>query len=507
MDMDGIFISYRRDEASGYAGRLYDRLVAQFGAHRVFMDVEGIELGADFVTAIEKAVGSCRVLIVIIGDEWLDIRDAKGRRRLDDPHDFIRLEVAAALTRDIRVVPVLVDGAQMPRAEDLPEALQGLARRQAVSVHHNQWEGSTAKLIQALQRLLGESGGNGQGGQGVRARWAVAMGALSVLAVGGWWASGRDGTEPPPPGTLVAGAPPAAPASPATPPPATAAPPKPAATPPEPKAAPALAPPPAVVAAAPRAPAAAPVPPPAPAARPPAPAPAVGAVRVPSPSPAPVPAAAPAAREPAAVAPAPRTPAPTPTPAPTADPRLPQPGQSWTYRVRGKWPTSPNRSVVIAVSEVRDGQVTDRLSDPAADAPVQRRSRAGQGGFVAWPGIGMEFSPYLAGTDLTGWRGRGFSTPDLDPQWTQWHSQGQAIGHEPVTVPAGRFDAVKVEVWSSRNASGGVASMNIEPVRVHYLVWYAPEVRRYVRMQRRVISAAGQEMERDVFELVARRGG
>lgn len=495
--MDGIFISYRRDDASGYAGRLYDRLVAQFGAHRVFMDVEGIELGADFVTAIEKAVGSCRVLIVVIGDEWLDIRDGQGRRRLDDPHDFIRLEVAAALSRDIRVVPVLVDGAQMPRAEELPEALQGLARRQAVAVHHNQWEGSTAKLIQALQRLLGERAGGGADGQGKGARWALAVGAVSALAVGGWWAWDGSGSAPaPPPGTLVAGAPPAAPTPAARPVPAPAE-----AT--APRAATATPPEPAVVAAAPTPPT--PKPPAAAVARPPSP-----ATPRPSPAPAPAPApamAAPPARPPAA---APAAPSPAPraeAPAATADARLPRPGQSWTYRVRGKWPTSPNREVVITTSAVRDGVVDDRLSDPAAAEPVQRRSRAGQGGFVVWPGLGMEFSPYLASTELLGWRGRGFSTPDIDPQWTQWHSQAQAIGHEAVTVPAGRFDAVKVEVWSSRTANGGVASINIEPVRVHYLVWYAPELQRYVRMQRRVISAAGQEIERDLFELVARRGG
>jgi hypothetical protein len=208
-----------------------------------------------------------------------------------------------------------------------------------------------------------------------------------------------------------------------------------------------------------------------------------------------------------ASAPAP-APAPPPASAPAAaDERLPQAGQSWTYRVRGKWPTSPNRSVVITVSEVRDGLVVDRLSDPGADAPVLRRSRAGQGGFVSWPGIGFEFSPYLSSRDLTGWRSRGFTTPDVDSQWTQWHSSGQTIGREAVVVPAGRFDAHKVEVWSSREANGGPVSVNIEPVRIQYLVWYAPEVRRYVRMQRRVISASGQEMERDLFELVARRGG
>ena len=130
--MDGIFISYRRDDSAGYAGRLYDRLSAHFGTDQVFMDVAGIELGTDFVTAIEQAVGSCKVLIVVIGDEWLTTTDAAGRRRLDDPHDFVRLETSVALEREIRVVPVLVGGALMPRAEELPPELKSLARRQAI---------------------------------------------------------------------------------------------------------------------------------------------------------------------------------------------------------------------------------------------------------------------------------------------------------------------------------------------------------------------------------------
>src|SRR5688572_19627389 len=130
--MNGIFISYRRDDSAGYAGRLYDRLVTHFGAERVFMDVEGIEPGVDFVNAIEEAVGSCRVLIVIIGDEWISTTDIAGRRRLDDPNDFVRLETSAALKRGIRVVPVLVDGSAMPRVDQLPEELHALTRRQAV---------------------------------------------------------------------------------------------------------------------------------------------------------------------------------------------------------------------------------------------------------------------------------------------------------------------------------------------------------------------------------------
>jgi hypothetical protein len=190
-----------------------------------------------------------------------------------------------------------------------------------------------------------------------------------------------------------------------------------------------------------------------------------------------------------------------------ADPRLPTVGQSWTYQVRGKWPTSPKRSVVIRVSQVQGETVVDSLLDPAAAEPVTRRSRAGQGGFVNWPGIGTEFSPYLLPGEAEAWRGRGFATPDVDGQWTQWHSEGQALGREAVQVPAGRFDALKVEVWSNRMPTGGAASAQLEPVRIHYLVWYAPEVKRYVRLQRRVMSAAGQEMERDVFELVSRQGG
>ena len=152
--MNGIFISYRRDDSAGYAGRLYDRLAAHFGVERVFMDVEGIEPGTDFVDAIERAIASCRVLIVLIGDEWLSAADTGGRRRLDDPNDFIRLETSAALARDIRVVPVLLDGALMPHESDLPDNLKPLVRRQAVELTHKQWEASSGELIRTLERIL-----------------------------------------------------------------------------------------------------------------------------------------------------------------------------------------------------------------------------------------------------------------------------------------------------------------------------------------------------------------
>src|SRR5512137_1303172 len=99
--METIFISYRREESAGHAGRIYDRLREKFGKDRVFMDVSAIEPGVDFVEAIDRAVGSCAVLLVVIGRRWLECTDASDRRRLDDPKDFIRLEVATALRRNI----------------------------------------------------------------------------------------------------------------------------------------------------------------------------------------------------------------------------------------------------------------------------------------------------------------------------------------------------------------------------------------------------------------------
>jgi hypothetical protein len=126
-----IFISYRRDDSGGWAGRLYDRLSQHFGRDNVFMDIDTIEPGLDFVEVIGQAVGSCDALIALIGKQWLTLTDDAGRRRLDDPEDFVRLEIAAALARNIRVIPALVQGARMPRSPDLPDVLRMLARRNA----------------------------------------------------------------------------------------------------------------------------------------------------------------------------------------------------------------------------------------------------------------------------------------------------------------------------------------------------------------------------------------
>ncbi|MEM8810654.1 MAG: toll/interleukin-1 receptor domain-containing protein [Cyanobacteria bacterium P01_G01_bin.38] len=132
-----IFISYRRSDSIHEAGRIYDKLAGVFGPAHVFKDVDDIPYGADFVTYLEQAVAQCDVLISLIGKSWLEVTDAQGRRRLDDPHDFVRIEIASALTRDILVLPVLLNGATMPSAGRLPENLQALARRNAAQVRHD----------------------------------------------------------------------------------------------------------------------------------------------------------------------------------------------------------------------------------------------------------------------------------------------------------------------------------------------------------------------------------
>ena len=129
-----LFINYRREDTAGSVGRLYDRLIAQFGEDQVFMDIDQIDYGEDFVEVINRKVGACDIALVAIGPNWLRPIDASGKRRLDDEEDFVRMEIVAALQRHIRVIPVLVGGAQMPRKQDLPEALAPLSRRNAIEL-------------------------------------------------------------------------------------------------------------------------------------------------------------------------------------------------------------------------------------------------------------------------------------------------------------------------------------------------------------------------------------
>jgi hypothetical protein len=152
--MPGVFISYRREDCPGHAGRLFDRLRSRFGAHSVFIDVAGIEAGIDFVVALEEAVGSCDVLVAVIGREWVTSSDRNGRRRLDDPEDFLRLEIATALKRNVRVIPVLVEDAPMPSPDVLPDALAPLTRRQAVELRDTRWDADVDDLITQLAKLV-----------------------------------------------------------------------------------------------------------------------------------------------------------------------------------------------------------------------------------------------------------------------------------------------------------------------------------------------------------------
>lgn len=149
----GIFISYRRADSRHAAGRLADDLAQTFGSRAIFRDIEGIDPGLDFTKSLEKALNECVVMLVLIGPRWLEQEDAEGRRRLDRPDDWIRLEVATALARDIRVIPVLLEDARRPQASELPADLQVLALRQTLEMSDSRWRGDLQRLVEALQRV------------------------------------------------------------------------------------------------------------------------------------------------------------------------------------------------------------------------------------------------------------------------------------------------------------------------------------------------------------------
>ncbi len=151
-----IFINYRRKDSAPYAGRVYDRLAGHFGHGHVFMDIDQIEPGEVFDQVIQEKLAAVQVAVVLIGEHWLDIADANGQRRLDHSDDWVRLEIAAVLERGIRVIPVLVGGAAMPKSTQLPECLVPLTRRQAVEItSHARFHADADKLIKALEKIVG----------------------------------------------------------------------------------------------------------------------------------------------------------------------------------------------------------------------------------------------------------------------------------------------------------------------------------------------------------------
>ncbi len=149
-----VFISYRRVDTSGYAGRLYDRLSERFGEDNIFMDVEQLDPGVNFVDAIQDAVRSCDVLVALIGPRWLSVQDRGGGRRLDNPEDFVRLEIATALEDGVYVIPILVENAEMPRSDQLPGALQGLTHRNALRIRHERFNADAYKLVTCIDKLF-----------------------------------------------------------------------------------------------------------------------------------------------------------------------------------------------------------------------------------------------------------------------------------------------------------------------------------------------------------------
>jgi hypothetical protein len=180
-----IFLSYRRDDASGHAGRLYDLLANRYGAEHVFMDVDAIPLGSDFAATIKRAVAACDVLIAVIGRDWLRATDADGRRRLDDPHDYVRLEIESALERGVAVVPTCVQGAVIPSGQDLPASLAPLIQRQGFQLTDSGWPDDVGRLIRRLEAVKAEQAHGVQRRRRRPRRRILAAVLAGCLAAGG----------------------------------------------------------------------------------------------------------------------------------------------------------------------------------------------------------------------------------------------------------------------------------------------------------------------------------
>jgi hypothetical protein len=155
-DVRRVFISYKREESAFAARAIYDRVAQKVGRENVFLDVDNIDLGVDWFNVLTERVGACDALVAVIGRNWVSSADKDNQRGIDDPDDFVRIEIEAALKREVRVSPVLVDGVAMPKASELPESLKGLARRQGTEVSPARFEADVEKLTIALGSILDE---------------------------------------------------------------------------------------------------------------------------------------------------------------------------------------------------------------------------------------------------------------------------------------------------------------------------------------------------------------
>jgi len=196
-----IFISYRREDSEHAAGRLAADLRNEFAPQQVFLDIASIDPGADFVLTLKRGLADCAAVLVVIGPRWLAVTDDKGRRRLDSPDDWVRQEIAESLRRPgVQVLPIVLDSSAMPDAEDLPEDIRPLTRRQALTLTSHHWSSDVARLVQLLRRLPGvdgplEGAPRGQVPEGntttswlsrrSAVRWGLVGAALVILATAG----------------------------------------------------------------------------------------------------------------------------------------------------------------------------------------------------------------------------------------------------------------------------------------------------------------------------------
>jgi len=190
--MDRVFISYRRSDSDIAAGRLADDLSEIFGRDLIFRDLDTLKAGEDYVQALDLALESCAVLIVLIGPRWASVTDNLGRRRLDDPNDWVRLEIRRALERGIRVIPLLI-ATDMPGEADVPADLRPLLRRQSSGLSDRQWRQDIELLAQALEQIPGivRLAPAAHRPAGLSRRQAVlASAALVTVAISAWWGWG-----------------------------------------------------------------------------------------------------------------------------------------------------------------------------------------------------------------------------------------------------------------------------------------------------------------------------
>ena len=155
-----LFMSYRREDTAHAAGRLHERLADAFGRDRVFMDIDAVPLGVDFVEHISEQIVGCSAVIVMIGRQWLTVTDRKGLARLFTESDFVRTEVSAALRLNVPVIPVLVDDADMPTPEELPDDLRPLSRRNGIELSATRWRTDVERLIKELDWVMKPSSGS-----------------------------------------------------------------------------------------------------------------------------------------------------------------------------------------------------------------------------------------------------------------------------------------------------------------------------------------------------------